>query len=437
MAEDLKISAETRTQFGKGAARRIRRDDKVPAVIYGHGNDPVHLTLPGHDTMMALKHGGSNALLYIDLEGKTYIALTKQVQADPIKGFLEHIDFVEVKKGEKVTVEIPVHVLGESKADAMTVTELNTVSVEAEATNIPEYIEVSVEDAEVGFHVLAKDLALPEGSLLLTDDDALVVNVVHAPTAEEVEAELEEAEAEAGIERDESDEEAAEAAEGESDAAEGESAGRRRVRQRRELTATTPVSDSDVWLVVGLGNPGPTYAGTRHNIGYLVVEELARRIGGSWRSHKTGRADVVEGRLGAPGTEAPRVVLARARCYMNESGGPVKALATFYKVPVERIIAIHDELDIDFDTLRTKLGGGDNGHNGLKSMRSSLGSGDFYRVRAGIGRPPGRQSPADFVLSDYTAGERKQLPLQVDTAADAVESLIRDGLELTQQRYNS
>ena len=175
------------------------------------------------------------------------------------------------------------------------------------------------------------------------------------------------------------------------------------------------MSDSDVWLVVGLGNPGPTYAGTRHNIGYLVVEELARRIGGSWRSHKTGRADVVEGRLGAPGTEAPRVVLARARCYMNESGGPVKALATFYKVPVERIIAIHDELDIDFDTLRTKLGGGDNGHNGLKSMRSSLGSGDFYRVRAGIGRPPGRQSPADFVLSDYTAGERKQLPLQVDT----------------------
>ena len=197
------------------------------------------------------------------------------------------------------------------------------------------------------------------------------------------------------------------------------------------------MSDSDVWLVVGLGNPGPTYAGTRHNVGYLVVEELARRIGGTWRSHKTGRADVVEGRLGAPGTEAPRVVLARARCHMNESGGPVKALATFYKVPVDRIIAIHDELDIDFDTLRTKLGGGDNGHNGLKSMRSSLGSGDFYRVRAGIGRPPGRQSPADFVLSGYSSTERKELPFQIDTAADAVESLITDGLALTQQRYNS
>ncbi|WP_027860023.1 aminoacyl-tRNA hydrolase [Marmoricola sp. URHB0036] len=196
-------------------------------------------------------------------------------------------------------------------------------------------------------------------------------------------------------------------------------------------------SADDVWLVVGLGNPGPTYAGTRHNVGYLVVEELARRIGGSWRSHKTGRADVVEGRLGAPGSPGPRVVLARARCYMNESGGPVKALATFYKVPPDHIIAIHDELDIDFGTLRSKLGGGDNGHNGLKSMRSSLGTGDFYRVRAGIGRPPGRQAPADFVLSGYSSTERKELPFQVDTAADAVESLITVGLEATQQRYNS
>jgi len=192
-----------------------------------------------------------------------------------------------------------------------------------------------------------------------------------------------------------------------------------------------------LWLVVGLGNPGPTYAATRHNIGYLVADELARRLGGGWRSHKPGRAEVVEGRLGAPGTEAPRVVLARPRSFMNEVGGPVKALASFYKVPVGRIVAIHDELDIGFGTLRTKLGGGDNGHNGLKSLRASLGSGDFYRVRAGIGRPPGRQNPADFVLSAYSSTERKELPFQVDTAADAVESLISAGLDATQQRYNS
>lgn len=197
------------------------------------------------------------------------------------------------------------------------------------------------------------------------------------------------------------------------------------------------MTTADVWLVVGLGNPGEKYAGHRHNIGYLVTDELARRLGSPFKSHKTGRADVVEGRLGAPGAPGPRVVLARPRSYMNEVGGPVKALATFYKVAPDRIIAIHDELDIGFGTLRTKLGGGDNGHNGLKSMRSSLGTGDFYRVRAGIGRPPGRQEVADFVLSDYAKVERKELPFQVDSAADAVESLITDGLEKTQQRFNS
>jgi PTH1 family peptidyl-tRNA hydrolase len=191
---------------------------------------------------------------------------------------------------------------------------------------------------------------------------------------------------------------------------------------------------SDVWLVVGLGNPGPGYAGHRHNIGYLVNDELASRMGSTFRSHKTGRADVVEGRLSIGG---PRVVLARGRGYMNEAGGPVKALATFYKVAPDRIVAIHDELDIAFGTLRIKFGGGDNGHNGLKSMRSSLGTGDFFRVRAGIGRPPGRQDVADFVLSNYSTVERKELPFQVGDAADAVESLITDGLEKTQQRFNS
>jgi large subunit ribosomal protein L25 len=201
MSEDL-IKAEPRTEFGKGAARRIRRADKIPAVIYGHGTPPVHVTLPGHDTMMAIKHRGANAVLNIDIEGKVQLALTKQVQADPIKGFIEHVDFVAVKKGEKVTVEVPVHLVGEAKSDALVVTEHSTVSVEAEATHIPEYVEVSIEDAEVGTQVFARDLQLPSGSTLLTDADTLIVNVTHAPTAEEVEAQLEEAEAEAGIEHE-------------------------------------------------------------------------------------------------------------------------------------------------------------------------------------------------------------------------------------------
>ena len=190
----------------------------------------------------------------------------------------------------------------------------------------------------------------------------------------------------------------------------------------------------DVWLVVGLGNPGPSYAGHRHNIGYHVVDELAKRLGSGFRAHKTGRADVVEGRLTLGG---PRVVLAKARSYMNEAGGPVSALAKFYKVEPDQVVAIHDELDIPFDTLRVKFGGGDNGHNGLRSLRASLGTGEFYRVRVGIGRPSGRQSPADFVLSDYSSSERKILPFQVDRAADAVESLLVHGLEKTQAGFNS
>jgi PTH1 family peptidyl-tRNA hydrolase len=196
----------------------------------------------------------------------------------------------------------------------------------------------------------------------------------------------------------------------------------------------TPLTD--VWLVVGLGNPGPAYAGHRHNVGYLVDDVLAERMGSPFRVHKSGRADVVEGRLGPVGAETPRVVLARPRSYMNESGGAVSTLAKFYKVPPERIIAVHDELDIPYGALRIKLGGGDNGHNGLRSMRSSLGTGDFYRVRVGIGRPPGRQDPADFVLSNYSTAERKELEMNVVEAADAVESLVADGLERTQQRFN-
>jgi large subunit ribosomal protein L25 len=197
MAE--KITAELRTEFGKGAARRIRREHKIPAVVYGHGNDPIHLTLPGHDTMMALKHGGANALLELDIDGKTQLALTKQVQVDPIRRVLEHVDFVAVRRGEKVTVDVPVHVVGDAASETLVVTEHATVQVEAEATNIPEYIEVSVEGAEIGTQLHASDLTLPAGTTLLTDPEVLVVNVTQAQTAEQLEAELAEAEAEVGI----------------------------------------------------------------------------------------------------------------------------------------------------------------------------------------------------------------------------------------------
>ena len=158
------------------------------------------------------------------------------------------------------------------------------------------------------------------------------------------------------------------------------------------------------WLVVGLGNPGPSYARTRHNVGQMVLDVLAARQHGTWRRDRSGRADVVEGRVGSvPGV---RVVLAKPRSYMNDSGGPVAALMRFHKVPLEHLVLVHDELDLPYGWCRLKRGGGDNGHNGLRSVRGALGTGDFCRVRFGVGRPPGRQDAADFVLSPFTAAER-------------------------------
>jgi len=221
-----KITAEKRTEFGKGAARRIRREDKIPAVVYGHGDDPVHVTLPGHETMMALKHGGANALLDLQIDGSSQLALTKQVQIDPIRRVIEHVDFVAVKRGEKVTVDVPIHVVGQAGPDTLVVTENSVVSVEAEATHIPEYFEVSVEGAPVGTMIHASELDLPSGSTLLADPELLIVNVTQQMSEEALEAELEEAEAEAGIEREESDEEAAEgeSTEGASDEADAATA---------------------------------------------------------------------------------------------------------------------------------------------------------------------------------------------------------------------
>jgi len=215
MSETEKIVAETRTEFGKGAARRIRREHKIPAVVYGHGSDPIHVTLPGHQTMMAIKHGGANALLDLQIDGDSQLALTKAVQIDPIRRVIEHVDFVAVKRGEKVTVDVPVHVVGDAAPETLVVTENATVSVEAEATHIPEAFEVSVEGAEVGTQVLAKDLDLPRGVTLLADEELLIVNVTQQISAEALEAELAEAEAEAGIEHEPPDEEVAGAAQAE------------------------------------------------------------------------------------------------------------------------------------------------------------------------------------------------------------------------------
>ncbi len=192
---DVKIAAELRTEFGKGAARRIRRADKVPAVLYGHGTDPLHLALPRHDTMMAMKT--ANVLLSLDVEGrKSQLALPKHVQRDPLKGFIEHVDLLLVKRGEKVTVDVPVNVVGEAGPGTMVSLESTTLSLEAEATHLPEHVEVSVEGLDEGSLIHAKDVELPQGSTLAADDEVLVVNVTAAPTEADLEAETPEAEGE-------------------------------------------------------------------------------------------------------------------------------------------------------------------------------------------------------------------------------------------------
>ncbi|WP_157407231.1 aminoacyl-tRNA hydrolase [Actinomadura atramentaria] len=185
------------------------------------------------------------------------------------------------------------------------------------------------------------------------------------------------------------------------------------------------------WLVVGLGNPGPSYAGNRHNAGFMVLDVLAGRVGGRFKSHRS-RADVVEERLGAE-----RVVLAKPRSWMNESGGPVKALRDFYKAPVERLVVVHDELDVPYGAIRLKQGGGDNGHNGLRSITRSVGDRQYLRVRFGVGRPPGRMDAAAFVLKDFSTVERRELELNVERAADAVEALTASGLAAAQNLFHA
>lgn len=191
------------------------------------------------------------------------------------------------------------------------------------------------------------------------------------------------------------------------------------------------------WLVVGLGNPGPAFASHRHNVGYRVAEELARRMQIRFRAARGMRAEVAEGRIGPPGGDGSKLILAKSRTFMNETGWAVTRLLAYYKLEPSQMIVVHDELDIDPGQLRVKFGGGDNGHNGLKSIRAALRTGDFYRVRVGVGRPPGRQDPADFLLSDIPASAREAIAVEIGRAADAVESLVVAGLDRTQNAFNT
>lgn len=201
--------------------------------------------------------------------------------------------------------------------------------------------------------------------------------------------------------------------------------------------AGTEPPAGDSWLVAGLGNPGPKFAGNRHNVGFLVADLLADRMGAKFSRHKRAVAEVAEGRLGHGAPPGPRLVVAKPMSFMNLSGGPVAALARFYKIPPERLIAVYDEIELPYGTVRAKFGGGEAGHNGARSLSKSLATKNYVRVRFGVGRPPGRQDPADWVLTDFSAAERKDLEYLVDRTADFVEAIITKGLEPAQNVYHA
>jgi peptidyl-tRNA hydrolase, PTH1 family len=388
------LTAWVRTETGKGASRRARRDGKVPAVLYGHHSDPQHLLLSAHDFSAVLRHSGTNAVLILDINGKEQLALTKALDIHPIRRSIQHADLLVVRRGEKVTVEVNVATEGEAVSGTLVTQETTAVEIEAEALSIPEQLTVSIEGAEAGTQITAGQIVLPAGVTLASDPELLVINVVIAPTAEDLDAE---------------------------GAGEPEGA-----------AAPAAPGMAEPVLVVGLGNPGPNYAKTRHNLGYLVAGILADRIGAPLKVHKKSGADAVTGRLGG----RPAIV-ARPRVYMNESGRQVGPLAKFYSVAPADVIVVHDELDIEFGRIRLKLGGGEGGHNGLRSVAAALGTKDFRRVRIGIGRPPGRKDPAAFVLENFTSAERPEVPTICELAADATELLVQFGLESAQNTVHA
>ena len=377
---EVHIAAETRDEFGKGAARRIRREGLVPAVLYGHGTETRHLNLPGHELMLALKT--PNVLLYLDgLGNGSEIALPKAVQRDPVKGVIEHVDLILVRRGEKVTVDMQVRVTGEIAPDGMLEQQLVQIPVEAEATSIPQAIEVDVEGMEIGDAVHASDLTLPRGVSLQVDPETLVLHVVNQVIAVEPSR-----------------------GRGRSGEAKCRSRWLRRPRRAKGSRPADP-------RTLDHRRPRQPRTGVRGQQaqrrpdGGRPARRAGRRSRVRFKAHRSGN-DIADGSLaGVP------VTVARPRSYMNLSGGPVAALAAFYKVPPGRLVVVHDELDIPFGSVRLKLGGGDNGHNGLRSITRALGTREYYRVRFGIGRPPGRMDPAAFVLRDFTAAERKDLPV--------------------------
>src|ERR671911_510345 len=371
MAE-VKLVAEPREGTGKGVARKLRAAGRVPGVLYGHGLESTALSVDAKDLFHVLHTGaGTNVLVDLVVDGTEHLIIPRDVQRDHIHGRFIHVDFLTVRRDEKLHLSIPVRIVGESvgvKAGGVVEHHLWELEVESLPGDVPEAIDADITHLEIGMALRVSDLVAPKGATILTNPEESVVAVQQPQMAVELE---------------------------------------------EEEAAAEP------------------YAKTRHNLGYRVVDELAAREGERFRKARFVGADVSEIHVGGE-----RVLLAKSRAFMNESGPAIASLARKHGVEPDHVIAVHDEIDLPFGALRVKSGGSTAGHNGLRSLQQALRTPDFFRVRLGVGRPIGRAQAADWVLEPFAKREEPDVAILVDDGADAVRSLIADGLLPTQDRYN-
>ena len=432
MAGDrFRLEVKERTGLGTPESRRLRKQGFIPGVLYGRSTAKAFAV--GERDLRAALTGpsGLHAVLDVVLEGQStaHPSILKEYQRDPIRGHVRHIDLQEVRLDVAIQATVNVHLHGAE--DAPGIKEggvLNqpatTLNIEALPMEVPESIEADVSGLEMGGALRLEDLPALEGVTFLDDPHETVIATVSAPTVEA------EPEPEEGEELAEGEEAPEGAAEGETP--EGEARGRVRLRVHggvmRLFRRGESASTLDL-LVVGLGNPGREHALDRHNAGWMVVDELARRHDGSFRSKFSGQlAEVRVGEL--------KLALLKPETYMNLSGNSLAAAARFFKLPTEQIAVVHDDVDLDSGRIQVRLGGGLAGHNGLRSIRQALGSAEFLRVRAGVGRPGrgDRRPVADYVLSPFAPEDDAEA--LISRSADAVETLTAEGLDEAQRRFN-